>query len=65
MPEFFRKNDGSRDDGAGERAAPRFIDAGDRGDTEGADFAFMPETTATVHGIRSLANAVPLGKLKV
>ena len=36
MAEFFGENHGGRYDGAGERAAARFIDAGDRGDTEGA-----------------------------
>ena len=49
VAKFFRKNDGSGYDRPGESAAACFIDAGDRGDTEGADFAFMPETTATVH----------------
>jgi hypothetical protein len=49
MPEFFGKNDRCGDHGTGERAAPGFVDAGDRGDTEGAEFAFMPEATAAIH----------------
>ena len=49
VAEFFRKDDGGGYDRAGERAAARFIDAGDRRDTEGAKSAFMPETTTTVH----------------
>jgi hypothetical protein len=49
VPEFFGKNDGGGDNGAGKRAAAGFIDARDRGDTEGAEFAFMPEATAAIH----------------
>jgi hypothetical protein len=49
MAEFFRKDDGSRYHRAGQGTPPGFIDAGDRGDTDGAEFSFMPETTATVH----------------
>ena len=49
MPKFFGENDRGRYDRPGQRAAARFIDAGDRRDTEGAQSAFMPETTATVH----------------
>jgi hypothetical protein len=36
MPEFFGKDDGGGYDRPGERPAPRFINAGDRGDTQGA-----------------------------
>jgi len=50
MPELFRKDNGRGHDRSRERAAPRFIDAGDGGDTERANFAFVPETTATGHG---------------
>jgi hypothetical protein len=49
VPEFFRKNNGCGYDGPRERAAPGFIDARDGGDPERTQFAFMPETTATVH----------------
>jgi hypothetical protein len=49
MAKFFGEDDRSGYDRAGERAAARFIDAGDRRDTKGAQSAFMPETTATVH----------------
>ena len=49
MPEFFRENNGRSYDRPGQRAAARFIDPGDRRDTKGAQFAFMPETTATIH----------------
>ncbi len=36
MPEFFGEDDRSRYDRTGQRAATRFIDAGDRRDTERA-----------------------------
>jgi hypothetical protein len=36
MPEFFGEDDGGGYDRPGERTAPRFINAGDRGDTQGA-----------------------------
>jgi hypothetical protein len=49
MPEFFGKDYGSGYDRASQRAAARFVDAGDRRDTKSAQSAFMPETTATVH----------------
>jgi hypothetical protein len=49
MPELLRKDYRRRYDRTGQRAAPRFIDASDRGDTERAQSAFMPETTTTVH----------------
>ena len=49
VAKFFGKNDGGGDYWTGESAAPRFVDAGDGGDTERAQFAFVPETTTTVH----------------
>ena len=49
VPEFFRKNNRCRYDGAGQCAAPRFVDAGDRGNSECAQFAFMPESAAAIH----------------
>jgi hypothetical protein len=49
MPKSFRKDDRRRDDRAGQRAASRFIDARDRGDTERAQSAFIAETTAAIH----------------
>ena len=36
MPEFFRENDRCGYDRPGQRASPRLIHAGDRGDTQGA-----------------------------
>jgi len=50
MPEFFRKNNRCRYDGPSQCAAPRFIDAGNRGNSKGAQFAFMPESAAPIHG---------------
>ncbi len=50
MPELFGENDRGRYDGTGERTPARLINAGDRRDTKRAQSAFMPETTATVHG---------------
>ena len=50
VPEFLRKNNRGRYHRPRERAAPRFVDAGDSGNTERAQFAFMPKTTAPVHG---------------
>ena len=49
VPEFFRENDCGGYDGPGECAPARFVDAGNRRDTEGAEFAFMPEATTTIH----------------
>jgi hypothetical protein len=47
--EFLRENYRGGHDGSGECTPSRFVDAGDAGDTERPEFAFMPETTATVH----------------
>src|SRR5438093_9000197 len=49
MPEFFGENDRGGYDRAGEGAATGLINAGDCRDTKGAQSAFMPETTATIH----------------
>jgi hypothetical protein len=49
MPKFFGEHNRCRYDGPGERAAARFIDACDGRDTKGAQSAFMPETTTTIH----------------
>jgi hypothetical protein len=49
VAKFFRKYNGGGYNWSGERAAAGFVDTGDGGDTERAEFAFMPETTATVH----------------
>jgi len=49
MPKSFRQNNGGCYDGSRERAAASFVDSRDSRDTERAKFAFMPETTATVH----------------
>jgi len=53
VPELLGQDNRCRYDRTGQRAAPRFIDAGDRRDAEGAQSAFMPETTTTVHGYTS------------
>ena len=50
VPEFLRENNRRRYDWSGQRATPRFVDARDRGDAESAEFSFMPESAATVHG---------------
>jgi hypothetical protein len=50
VPEFLRKNYRGCDNRSSECATPRFVDARDSGDTERAQFAFMPESTASVHG---------------
>jgi hypothetical protein len=47
--ELFWQNDGRCYNRAGQRAAPCFIDAGDRGDTDCAQSAFIAETTAAIH----------------
>jgi hypothetical protein len=49
MTELLRKDDGCSYDWTGQGAAPGFIDARDRGDTERAKFAFMPEATTAIH----------------
>jgi hypothetical protein len=49
VAKFFRKNNGRRHNRPSESAAASLVDAGDRRDTYGAKFAFMAETTATVH----------------
>jgi hypothetical protein len=49
VPEFLRKNYDGRHDWTGERATAGFIDPRDGGNTERAQFAFMPESAATVH----------------
>lgn len=53
MAKFFGEDHRGRYDGAGERTPARFVDAGDRRDTKGAQSAFMPEATATVHSFVS------------
>jgi hypothetical protein len=50
VPEFLRENNCCRYDWTRQRATPRFIDAGDRGDAESAEFSFMPESAAPIHG---------------
>jgi hypothetical protein len=49
VPEFFRKDDGRRHDGTRERAATGLINACDRGNSERAQFAFVPESAAAIH----------------
>ena len=49
MSKSFREDNGGRYDRAGQRPATGFVNAGDRRDTKGAQPAFMPETTATIH----------------
>ena len=50
VPEFFRKDYRGRHDWTGECAPAGFIDPRDRGNTERAQFAFMPESAAAIHG---------------
>jgi hypothetical protein len=47
--EFLRENDGGSYNRAGKRTAPRFIDAGECRNSEGAQFALMPKTAAAIH----------------
>jgi len=47
--EFLRENDRRRYDWPGQRATPGFIDPGNRGNAEGAQFAFMPKPATPVH----------------
>ena len=49
VSELLGKDDRRRYDWPGQRAASRFIDAGNRGDAERTQSAFMAETTATIH----------------
>jgi hypothetical protein len=63
VPEFLRENYRGGYDRSGEGTTSRFVDAGDTGDTERPEFAFMPETTATVHR-HTVANAEPTGNRK-
>lgn len=47
--EFFWQDNRGRYHRAGQGAAAGFVDASYRRDTERAEFAFMPEATATIH----------------
>jgi hypothetical protein len=49
VAKFLRKNHRGRHNRTGEGATARFVDAGNRRDTEGAKFAFMPEATTAIH----------------
>src|SRR5947207_10659342 len=49
MPKFFGEDDRGGYDGAGECAATCLVNPGDCRDTKGAQSAFMPETTTTIH----------------
>ena len=49
VPELLRKNYHGRHDWTGERATAGFIDPRDGGNTERAQFAFMPESAAAIH----------------
>jgi hypothetical protein len=53
VPEFFRENNCRGYDWTRERAAPRFVDAGDGRDPERAKFSFMPESAAAIHRFTS------------
>ena len=48
--ELLRQNNGRRYDRSRECAASCFVDSSDGGDAERAKFAFMPKTTAPIHG---------------
>jgi len=47
--EFFRENDGCRDNWTGQSASPGFINAGDGGKPKCAKLALMPKTAAPIH----------------
>ena len=49
VPEFFRKNNRRRYDRPGQCTAARFVDPRDGGNSERAQFAFMPESAAPIH----------------
>ena len=54
VPKFLRKNDGGGYDWARQGATSRFVNPGNGGDSKGAEFALMPEPTATVHRAKIL-----------
>src|SRR2546423_8565675 len=49
VPEFLGQHGCSRDNGAGQCSATRFIDAGDSNDSGGAQFPFVTKSAALVH----------------
>jgi hypothetical protein len=49
MTKLLGEHHRCRYDRTGQRAAPRLINACNRGDAERAQSAFMPEATATIH----------------
>ena len=49
MLEFFRENDGGRDDRTSQGAASSLINAGNSTDPDGAQLLFMSKAAATVH----------------
>src|SRR5437588_2635129 len=54
VSKFFRKNDRSGDNWSRERAAPRFVDAGNSEDSCDAQFLFVTKSAAPVHPRKSL-----------
>jgi hypothetical protein len=54
VPKLFRKNDRGRYDRSGQCPASGFVDAGDGGDSERAQFTLMPEPAAAIHGRKIL-----------
>ncbi len=49
VPKSLRQNDRGGDNWTGQGAAPGFIDPCDAGDTDGAQFLFVTESTAPIH----------------
>jgi hypothetical protein len=49
VAKFLRQNDGRSHHRAGQSAAAGFINAGDPGDTDGAQFLFIAKTAAPIH----------------
>ena len=53
MTKFLRQNRGRCDHRTGQRASARFIDAGDAGESDRAQSAFMAKTAAPIHAAES------------
>ena len=52
MPKFLRKNHRSGDYRTGQSTAASLVDAGDAGDTDGAQLPFVTESAAPIHATR-------------
>jgi hypothetical protein len=56
MTKFFGENHCGRDDWTRQRAAARFVDAGDASDAISAEFFLVTKTAAPMHPRKSLAD---------